>query len=79
MKREIQIFLLEPRKRRLRETGENCISLMRNFMILYSSPSVKKMIKSRAMKWAVHVANMGEMKNAQNLIWKSERESTGEI
>jgi hypothetical protein len=36
------------------EGGENCIT--RN---LYSSPSIIRIIRSRRMTWAVHVARMG--------------------
>jgi hypothetical protein len=31
---------------------------------LYSSPSVIRIIKSRRMRWAGHVARMGEKRNA---------------
>jgi hypothetical protein len=31
---------------------------------LYSSPNIIRMIKSRRMKWARHVARMGETRNA---------------
>jgi hypothetical protein len=31
---------------------------------LYSSPSIIRIIKSRRMRWAGHVAQMGEKKNA---------------
>jgi hypothetical protein len=31
---------------------------------LYSSPSIIRMIKSRMMRWAVHVARMGDKRNA---------------
>jgi hypothetical protein len=31
---------------------------------LYSSPSIIRIIKSRRMRWAGHVARMGEKKNA---------------
>jgi hypothetical protein len=31
---------------------------------LYSSPSINRMIKSRRIRWAGHVARMGERKNA---------------
>jgi hypothetical protein len=31
---------------------------------LYSSPSIIRMIKSRRMRWACHVARMGETRNA---------------
>jgi hypothetical protein len=35
---------------------------------LYSSPSVIRMIKSRRMRWAGHVARMGEKRNAYRLL-----------
>jgi hypothetical protein len=35
---------------------------------LYSSPSIVRMIKSRRMKWARHVARMGENKNAYKVL-----------
>jgi hypothetical protein len=31
---------------------------------LYASPNIIKMIKSRRMRWALHVARMGEMRNS---------------
>jgi hypothetical protein len=31
---------------------------------LYSSPSIIRIIKSRRMRWAGHVAQMGEKRNA---------------
>jgi hypothetical protein len=31
---------------------------------LYSSPSIIRMIKSRRVRWADHVASMGEKRNA---------------
>jgi hypothetical protein len=31
---------------------------------LYSSPDIIRMIKSRRMRWAGHVARMGETRNA---------------
>jgi hypothetical protein len=33
------------------------------YINLYSSPSIIRMIKSRRMRWAGHVARMGEKKN----------------
>jgi hypothetical protein len=40
---------------------------------LYSSPSIITMIKSRRMKWAGHVARMGEKRDAYKvLVGKSE-------
>jgi hypothetical protein len=41
---------------------------------LYSSPSVIRIIKSRRMRWAGHVARMGEKMNAYRLLWESRRE-----
>jgi hypothetical protein len=35
---------------------------------LYSSPSIIRMIKSRKMRWAGHVAQMGEKRNAYRLL-----------
>jgi hypothetical protein len=35
---------------------------------LYSSPSIIRMIKSRRMRWAGHVARMGENRNAYRLL-----------
>jgi hypothetical protein len=40
---------------------------------LYSSAIIIKMIKSRRMRWAVHVARLGEKRNAYRiLVWKPE-------
>jgi hypothetical protein len=47
------------------EVGENCI--MRSF-VTYSSPSIITMIKSRRMRWAGHVARMGEKRNAYGIL-----------
>jgi hypothetical protein len=35
---------------------------------LYSSPSIIGIIKSRRMRWAGHVARMGEKRNAYRLL-----------
>jgi hypothetical protein len=35
---------------------------------LYSSPSIIRMIKSRKMRWAGHVARMGEKRNASRIL-----------
>jgi hypothetical protein len=35
---------------------------------LYSSPNIIRMIKSRRMRWAEHVARMGEMRNAYEIL-----------
>jgi hypothetical protein len=39
---------------------------------LYSSPSIIRIIKSRRMRWAGHVARMGERMNAYRLVGKPE-------
>jgi hypothetical protein len=35
---------------------------------LYSSPSTVRVIKARRMRWAGHVARMGEMRGAYNIL-----------
>jgi hypothetical protein len=35
---------------------------------LYSSPSIVRIIKSRRMRWAEHVARMGEKRNVYRLL-----------
>jgi hypothetical protein len=35
---------------------------------LYSSPNIIRVIKSRRMRWAGHVARMGEKRNAYRLL-----------
>jgi hypothetical protein len=35
---------------------------------LYSSPNMIRMMKSRRMRWAGHVARMGEMRNAYTIL-----------
>jgi hypothetical protein len=39
---------------------------------LYSSPSIVRVIKARRMRWAVHVAHMGEVRGAYILIERPE-------
>jgi hypothetical protein len=41
---------------------------------LYSSPSIIRIIKSRKMRWAGHVARMGERRNALGYWWESRKE-----
>jgi hypothetical protein len=38
------------------------------FYALYTSPSIIRMIKSRRMRWAGHVARMGEKMNAYRIL-----------
>jgi hypothetical protein len=35
---------------------------------LYSSPNIVRVIKARRMRWAGHVASMGEMRGAYNIL-----------
>jgi hypothetical protein len=35
---------------------------------LYSSPNIIRMIKSRRMRWAGHVARMGKTRNAYRIL-----------
>jgi hypothetical protein len=35
---------------------------------LYSTPNIIKMMKSRRMRWAGHVARMGEKRNAHGIL-----------
>jgi hypothetical protein len=46
------------------EVGENCI--MRNFISII--PSIIRIIKSRRMRWAGHVARMGEKRNSYRIL-----------
>jgi hypothetical protein len=41
---------------------------------LYSLPSIIRIIKSRRMRWAGHVAQMGEKRNPYRLLVESQRE-----
>jgi hypothetical protein len=41
---------------------------------LYSSPSIIRMIKSRRMRWAGHVARMGRSGMHVGFWWKSQKE-----
>jgi hypothetical protein len=40
---------------------------------LYSAPSIIRMIKSRRMRWAGHVARMGEKRNAYRILVESQK------
>jgi hypothetical protein len=41
---------------------------------LYSSPNIIRIMTSRRMRWAGHVARMGEKRNAYRLFVESQRE-----
>jgi hypothetical protein len=43
---------------------------------LYSSPDIIRQIKSRRMRWAGHVARMGERKSVQGFAGKARRKDT---
>jgi hypothetical protein len=44
---------------------------------LYSSPDINRQIKSRRMRWAGHVARMGEERNVYTvLVGKARRKKT---
>ena len=46
---------------------------------LYSSPNIVWVIKLRIMRWAGHVACMGEERGVYRvLVWKPEGKTTGE-
>jgi hypothetical protein len=55
-------------------TGEWRKLLNKELRDLYSSPSIIRIIKSRTLRWAGHVARMGEKRNAYRLLWESQRE-----
>jgi len=41
---------------------------------LHSSPNIVRVIKSRRMRWAVHVARMGEKRGVYRVWWGNLRE-----
>jgi len=41
---------------------------------LYSSPNIVRVIKSRRMRWAGHVARMGEERGCIRSLWENRRE-----
>jgi hypothetical protein len=43
---------------------------------LYSSPNIVKVIKSRRLRWAGHVAHIGEGRCLQRFGWEARREET---
>jgi hypothetical protein len=46
---------------------------------LYSSPGIVRVIKARRMRWAGHLACMGEVRGAYNILvgWPEERRPLG--
>ena len=51
------------REIKLQENGESYI-----MHTLYSSPNIIRSLKSRRLKWAVHVAHMGQSSNAYRVL-----------
>jgi hypothetical protein len=43
---------------------------------LYSSPNIVRVIKSRRMRWAEHVARMGRGRCLQGFGWEARRQET---
>jgi len=41
---------------------------------MYSSPNIVRVIKSRRMRWAGHVARMGEARGVYRFCWGNRRE-----
>ena len=41
---------------------------------LYSLPSIVQVVKSRRMRWAGHVAHMGEGRGVHGFLWAKRRE-----
>ena len=48
--------------------GSGGISIMGNFIVLYCSPYTFRVIKSRRLSWAVHVARMKEERSAFKIL-----------
>jgi len=48
---------------------------------LYSSPNIVRVIKSRRMRWAVHVARMDEERGRIGFLWgnRMERDQWGDL
>jgi len=47
-----------PKERKWREAGEDCI-----MSVILCSPNTIRMIKSKRMRWAGHIARTAEMRN----------------
>jgi hypothetical protein len=55
-------------------TGEQRKLHDEEFCNLYSSPSIIRIIKSRRIRWAGHVARMGRRGTRIDYWWESQRE-----
>ena len=64
--RVLRIILWPKRDEVTRESGENYI--MESFYDLYYSPNIVWVIKSRRMRWAGHVARMGERRAVYRVL-----------
>ena len=49
-------------------TGEWRNYIMRSLGILYSLPNIVQVVKSRRMRWAGHVARMGEGRGVHRVL-----------
>jgi hypothetical protein len=58
--------IFRPKRDEVIDFGENCT--MRRFMYTSSSRPIIRMIKSRTMKWARHVARKGDERNAYRVL-----------
>ena len=67
-----QILLSGPRRDEV--TGEWRRLHNEELSDLYSSPNIVRVIKSRRMRWAGHVARMGERRGAIGSWWGNRRE-----
>jgi hypothetical protein len=68
---------LVPRGTRRQGNGESYI--MEELNGLYSLPNIVRMVKSRRMRWAGHVARMAEERGVHRvLVGKSGKEAIGE-
>jgi len=54
--------------RRVEVTGELRRLLIEELNDLYSTPNIVRVIKSRRMRWAGHVARMGEERGAYRVL-----------
>jgi hypothetical protein len=62
-----------------REEGGSCRKLHKEELhSLYSSPKFVRVIKSRRMRWAGHVARMGKDRCLQGFGWEARREENTE-
>jgi hypothetical protein len=48
--------------------GGKGLTARKELLNLYSSPNIIKMMKSRKMRWAGHVARIGETRNAYRIL-----------